>query len=251
LLQFISKLGVRVFEMDPTKRVMPGRKSKRKAKPIVDVSDSKVRDRKRKRRPVLDCDEVYDIKPLQQLSPTRLEENPDSVPAPNSAYEEEFTGEDEPEGAEEDECDTESKWDFMETISLEGIPQDLAAMMLDECPMLQGCRAMYPAKFFRSVVGLCDQGTPVGKVLKETPVTVKEVLKIWKVGTKANRYPIDKCQNSEQLLLFCDQYAKVYGGKPNNRAFSMRFLCACYASFVYNLPVDWASEAANRRKKKE
>ena len=101
--------------------------------------------------------------------------------------------------------------------------------MLEECPMLQGCHATYLPKFFWSVVGFCDQGMPVSKVLKETPVTVKEVLKNWKVGTKANRYPIDKCQNSEQMLTFCDQYAKVYRGKPNKKVFLMHFKPACYA----------------------
>jgi hypothetical protein len=230
--------------MDPTKRVMLGRESKRKAKPIVDVSDNKVRDCKRKHRTVLNHDEVYDIKPLQQFSPNRLEENFDSVPGPNNAYEEKYAAEvelenmPEPKDEEEDEYTTKSRWDFAETISLERIPQDLVAMMLEECPMLQGCHATYLPKFFWSVVGLCDQGMPVGKVLKETPVTVKEVLKNWKVGTKANRYPIDKCQNSEQMLTFCDQYAKVYRSKPNNKAFLMRFKPACYASFFYNLPVD-------------
>ena len=65
---------------------------------------------------------------------------------------------------------------YTEPIPLDGIPEELTKLMTEVCPLLRGCDAKYPAKFFKEVVGLCDHGTLLENVLKETKIATKMVL---------------------------------------------------------------------------
>jgi len=58
---------------------------------------------------------------------------------------------------------------------MEGIPKDLVKKMTEVCPLLQGRFANYPPKFFKDVVGLCDHGTILENVTKETKITMPMV----------------------------------------------------------------------------
>jgi hypothetical protein len=155
------------------------------------------------------------------------------------------------EGKEVDGVGTEEEYsatDFVQPIVLIEIPTDLQKLMLVVCPLLQGRQAVYGARFFKEVVGLCDHGTVVEAraLLRETPVTESQVLQVWpQHPTNRNRYPLVLCTKSWQRLAFMDHHAKVYRGRPDNKYFSMTFLLAYYATFVYKCDVNWAKAAAD------
>lgn len=99
------------------------------------------------------------------------------------------------------------------------------------------------------VVGLCDQGPlirDVSKVygfIKDEDITV-----VWKEEVSKGRYELGRCEDLEQLKLFRSHFFKVYGNKPDNKKFPLQFLRVCYATFVYNKPVNWCEEALDRYK---
>jgi hypothetical protein len=146
-----------------------------------------------------------------------------------------------------------SATDFVQPIALTGIPEDLQKMVLKVCPLLQGRQAIYEPRFFKEVVGLYDHGTTMEAraLLRETPATEGQVLKVWpQHPNDRNRYPLSQCKKTWQRLAFADYHAKVYGGRPNNKSFSMTFLLACFVTFVYKCDINLAKAAAKRRQKR-
>ena len=96
-------------------------------------------------------------------------------------------------------------------------------------------------------MGLCDFGVEVDDVLKKTPITDDEVLQTWKQKKNANRLPLADCTNHEQMLLLTDHFKCVYGGRADNKAFCIRYLRACFATFIHKIAINWAVEASNKR----
>lgn len=142
----------------------------------------------------------------------------------------------------------EGKGEFWEPIPLDGVPKLLRAKMYEVAPMLRGRNAVYSEDFFHKVVGLCNLGCEVDKAIVETPVTAEEVAAKWKPASRdKHRFPIANCLDPEQAALFTEHFSRVYGGRPDNEAFSMKFLCACFATFVHKKDVNWAAKATQRR----
>ena len=119
--------------------------------------------------------------------------------------------------------------------------------MIEVCPLFRGCDAEYPSKFFKEVIGLCDHGTLLKNILKETKITMKMVLGSWSEGTASNWYPWKLCNNPMQVHVFKEHYTKVYGGMLDNTSFSMKFLASYFTCLIYKTPVNWVEEAASRR----
>lgn len=146
-----------------------------------------------------------------------------------------------------------SKWagEFDDPVDLTGIQADTAARMVAAAPMLLGRAAMYDDNFFKLHVGLCDEGPLLVDVPKVYPhITDNAIKAVWRVGSQPNRYEIVNCTSAEQIQQFRKQYYKVYGNRPDNGYFSLRFLKACYATFVNKQPVNWVAEARLRLKKR-
>jgi hypothetical protein len=120
------------------------------------------------------------------------------------------------------------------------------------CPLLQRREAVYVPRFFKEVVGLCDHRTVVEAraLLRETLATKLQVLNFWpQYPNNRNRYPLALCTKSWQRLAFADQHAKGYGGRPDNKCFSMTFYLACYATFVHKCDVNFAKAVGERSQK--
>lgn len=136
-------------------------------------------------------------------------------------------------------------------IDLTGIPDPLRDRMLAAAPALLGREAEYDDTFFRDKVGLCDEGPLVDDVPKQYPEVLESAIKeIWKVGSQPNRYEIANCTDKEQARLFSQHNYRVYGHRPDNAYFAMRFLKAAFATFVYGKDVNWVAEAQGRRTKR-
>src|SRR5579875_1820929 len=119
--------------------------------------------------------------------------------------------------------------------------------MVVVAPVLQGRHGVYDARFFTLVVGLCPHGIPVDQVGSLTQVCDTEIFQKWKTRTSEPRYPISLCVDKEQAKQFQDHHRLMYGGSIDNDQFSLKFLRACYATFVHNLEIDWVAEAIKRR----
>lgn len=130
---------------------------------------------------------------------------------------------------------------------MEGIPEELKARMVAVAPVLQGRHGVYDERFFTVIAGLSATGVQVDQVLQETPVTDSEITQKWRTRADPYRFPINLCADNEQVAQFYAHYRVVYGGQPPNDAFSLRFLRACFATFVHKVQVDWVSEAIKRR----
>lgn len=137
--------------------------------------------------------------------------------------------------------------EFQDPIPLDGIPEDLKERMVAVAPVLQGRHGVYDARFFTVVAGLCPRGTCVDQVLQQTQVTDAEIFEKWKTRSDPYRFPISLCVDNEQAKQFSEHYSCVYGGSPCNEQFSLRFLRACFATFVHKLEIDWVAEAIKRR----
>lgn len=140
-----------------------------------------------------------------------------------------------------------SMGEFDEPFHLVDIQNDLRERIVAAAPMLLGRDAHYGREFFTTRVGLCAEGPLVKQVSKVYPfITDKEVTDVWKPSSQPHRYELARCTDPTQLKTFGQQYFKVYGNKPDNAYYSLRFLKACYATFVYEKPVNWCTEALSR-----
>lgn len=138
--------------------------------------------------------------------------------------------------------------EFQEPIMLDGISEDLQQRMYAVAPMLKGREGVYDERFFTLVCGLCNHGVEVDQVQTVAAVSDAEILTKWSPSSDKYRFAIDNCVDQDQAAQFCEHYRLVYGGHPTNSSFSMRFLRACYATFVHNVKVDWVAEAVKRHK---
>ena len=139
--------------------------------------------------------------------------------------------------------------EFDQPFDLGDIQGDTREKMLLVAPMLLGQYAEYGKDFFVNVVGLCDQGPRIRDVAKVYPfIRDEEIGAVWKEGATKGRYELARCEDLELLKKFRHHFFKVYGNKPDNTYFPLRFLKACYATFVHNKPVNWCAEALDRHK---
>ena len=137
--------------------------------------------------------------------------------------------------------------EFDEPFDLAGIRSDLRECMVAAAPLLLGREARYGPEFFCTHVGLYGEGPLVKHVRKVYSfIADKEVTDVWRRGSQPNRYEFARCTDLTQRKQFQQQYYKVYGNQPDNGYYSLRFLKACYATFVYQLPVNWRAEAMSR-----
>ena len=137
--------------------------------------------------------------------------------------------------------------EFDEPFDLAGIRSDLRERMVAAAPLLLGREAWYEPEFFCTHVGLYGEGPLVKHVSKVYSfITDKEVTDVWRRGSQPNRYEFARCTDLTQRKQFQQQYYKVYGNQPDNGYYSLRFLKACYATFVYQLSVNWRAEAMSR-----
>lgn len=139
--------------------------------------------------------------------------------------------------------------EFQEPIPMEGIPELLKQYMCAVSPVLQGRHGVYDEQFFGTIVGLCSRGILVDQVLQKTGVTDIEIQEKWKqqAGDKY-RFPMALSTDSTQAAQFLEHYQQVYGGQPCNDSFSLRFLRACFATFIHKVEINWVKEAVKRRK---
>ena len=136
--------------------------------------------------------------------------------------------------------------EFADPFELGDIVDEVRQRMVVAAPMLMGREAEYGKEFFINVVGLSDQGPLLRDVSKcYSFISDDEVTSVWKEGSKG-RYDFSRCEDAEQLKQFGKQYFKVYGNRPHNNYFCLRFLKACFATFVYGKPVNWCAEALDR-----
>ena len=77
-------------------------------------------------------------------------------------------------------------------------------------------------------------------------ITDEEVTAVWKEGVSKGRYDFSRCEDADQLKKFGQQYFKVYGNRLHNNYFCLRFLKACFATFIHGRPVNWCAEALDR-----
>ena len=114
---------------------------------------------------------------------------------------------------------------FQEPICMEGIPELLKQHMHAVAPVLQGRHGVYDEQFFGTVVGLCSRGILVDQVLQKTGVIDIEIREKWKhpPGDKY-RFPMALSTDNAQAAQFLEHYQQVYGGRPCNNSFSLRFL---------------------------
>ena len=137
--------------------------------------------------------------------------------------------------------------EFNDPFDLSGFGEGLRERMLVAAPMLKGRDAEYGREFFSGVIGLSDQGPLLKDVAKCYGfITDEEIGAVWKTGLSKGRYEFSRCEDEGQLKTFGQQYFKVYGNRPHNNYFCLRFLRACYATFVYGRPVNWCAEALDR-----
>jgi hypothetical protein len=137
--------------------------------------------------------------------------------------------------------------EFGDPINLNDIEEGLRQRLIVAAPMLMGRDAVYGSDFFTDVVGLCDQGPVLRDVSKVYSfITDEEVTSVWKEGVSKGRYDFSRCQDEDQLKMFGQQYFKVYGNRPHNNYFCLRFLKACFATFIHQKPVNWCAEALDR-----
>ena len=137
--------------------------------------------------------------------------------------------------------------EFSDPIDLADFEEDLRERMLVAAPMLMGRDAEYGSDFFTRVVGLCDKGPHLKDVAKCYGfISDDEIGAVWKTGMSKGRYEFSRCEDDRQLKMFGQQYFKVYGNRPHNNYFCLRFLRACFASFVYGKQVNWCAEALDR-----
>lgn len=142
-------------------------------------------------------------------------------------------------------------FDFVKPIPLDGIPADLQEKMFVVAPVLGGAEAEYTAEFFAEVVGLDGDGVPFDKVMVDSPLTYQEIFQSWQPAPRDKyRFPLANCTNSEMRDQFALHYMRVYGSRPDNKSFSLKFLRACYASFVYHMDVNWVAEAVKTRRRR-
>ena len=141
--------------------------------------------------------------------------------------------------------------EFDSPFDLAGIPDALQDRLVAAAPVLRGRFAEYDHVFFRDVVGLCDQGPMVDDVCKAYPqITEAAVKQVWRVGAQPNRFEVANCTDKEQAQKFLQFNYKVYGNRPDNFYFAMRFLKAAFATFVHGFQVNWVAEASCRRSKR-
>ena len=137
--------------------------------------------------------------------------------------------------------------EFDQPFDLGDIQGDIREKMIVAAPMLMGRYAGYGREFFTDVVGLCDQGPLIRNVAKVYSfIRDEEISAVWKEGATKGRYELARCEDPELLKKFRHHFFKVYGNKPDNTYFPLRFLKACYATFVHNKPVNWCAEALDR-----
>ena len=138
-----------------------------------------------------------------------------------------------------------SVWDV--PFDLSQFPKELQASLVAVAPCLLGREdAVYDAKFFNKVIGLCNLGLlPKDVTNVHVPSELYKGDYTAREGANKSRYPMDKCIDPIARDLYTKRYMKVYSDVPNNKAFSLTFLCACM--FYYQDKanrVDWASAAA-------
>ena len=141
--------------------------------------------------------------------------------------------------------------EFDSPFDLAGIPDAVQERLVAAAPVLRGRFAEYDHVFFRDIVGLCDQGPMVDDVSKVYPqITEAAVKQVWRVGAQPNRFEVANCTDKEQAQMFLQFNYKVYGNRPDNFYFAMRFLKAALATFVHGFQVNWVAEAECRRSKR-
>lgn len=139
-----------------------------------------------------------------------------------------------------------SEWDA--PFELRGIPVGLQSSMVAVAPALAGREAEYKDEFFTNHVGLCDRGALVDDVGKVYPQVLEgDIKEIWRPGMQQNRYELVNCTSKIQARQFSKLCYEVYGHRPDNAYFAMRFLKAATATFVHGLEVNWVAEAQGRR----
>lgn len=137
--------------------------------------------------------------------------------------------------------------EFVKLLALDGIPEDLRKRMFAVAPMLRGRVGTYKKEFFVNVVGLCGKGYTLDELQRRAVVTDAEIFAVWSRGRLKNRFEIAKCTDPKLAQRFTKHHFSVYGTRPVNRYFSMRFLRGCHATFLHGCDVDWAAEASLRR----
>lgn len=130
-----------------------------------------------------------------------------------------------------------------EPMALDGIPEAIQQRMYAAAPVLRGRLGAYTKEFFADVVGLCGEGVTLNQVLQTMPVIDEEILAVWKPGKYPCRFEIVNCTDRNLAEKFVEHHLRVYGQRPNNLYFSLRFLRGCYATFVHGKDVDWTAEA--------
>ena len=118
--------------------------------------------------------------------------------------------------------------------------------MLAAAPMLMGHDAHYGKRFFTACVGLC--ASVKGMPKNYSFITDEMITEIWPIGPQSNMYKLSRCRDNEHVKKFGKQYFEVYGNKPDNCCYSMRFLKACFATLVFEKSVNWCAEAQARHK---
>ena len=137
--------------------------------------------------------------------------------------------------------------EFSDPFDLADFEEGLRERMVVAAPMLMGRDAEYGSDFFTKVVGLCDKGPNLKDVVKcYSFISDEEIGAVWKTGVQKGRYEFSRCEDDGQLKAFGQQYFKVYGNRPHNNYFCLRFLRACFATFVYGKQVNWCAEALDR-----
>lgn len=141
--------------------------------------------------------------------------------------------------------------EFDAPFDLKVIPEALRDRMVAAAPMLLGRDAEYDDKFFHEKVGLCDRGPTVDEVPKVYPEILEfDIKKVWRPGGQPNWYEIANCTDKDQARIFSQHNYQVYGNRPDNAYFAMRYLKAAYATFVHEKNVNWVAEAQVRRNKR-
>ena len=142
--------------------------------------------------------------------------------------------------------------EFSDPFDLANFEEGLRQRMVVAAPMLMGRDAEYGSDFFTGVVGLCDKGPHLKDVAKCYHfITDEEIAAVWKTGVSKGRYEFARCEDDGQLKTFGQQYFKVYGNRPHNNYFCLRFLRACFATFVYKKQVNWCAEALDRHQSRQ
>lgn len=155
----------------------------------------------------------------------------------------------------DEECSSERVFcteEFSDPFDLSNIEDGVRQQMLLAAPMLMGRDAEYGSQFFTGVVGLCDKGPLLKDVSKSYNfITDDEIAMVWKTGVQKGRYEFSKCEDDDQLKTFGQHYFKVYGNRPHNNYFCLRFLRGCFASFIYGKAVNWCAEALDRHQARQ